>query len=92
VPSQAAHAERAGYFAAHGVCGIHIEEPAMSDHKTTVEENTLIGRGDGDVPLRVALPAYLEFGRRMDSQLRRLVVRWTHTASPGAKSIRSKPR
>ena len=48
----------------------------MSNEKM-VEENVLIGRNYWDVPVRVELRAYLRFGRRMDGQLRRLVVRWS---------------
>ena len=62
----------------------------MCNEKLTVEESLLIGRDHWDVPLRVALPAYLRFGRRMDLQLRRLVVRWQHAAAPGAKGERQR--
>ena len=57
----------------------------MSSDKLTVDESLLIGRNYWDVPVRVELSAYLRFGRRMDSQLRRLVVRWQHAAAPGSE-------
>jgi hypothetical protein len=56
----------------------------MSDNKSTADD-VLIGRDHWDVPLSVELRAYLNFGRRMDSQLRRLVTRWAHAASPQAR-------
>ncbi|MEN6449052.1 MAG: hypothetical protein ABFC96_01050 [Thermoguttaceae bacterium] len=55
----------------------------MSDKKQVAD--VLIGRDYWDVPVQVKLRAYLRFGRRMDSQLRRLVARWSHTASPAAR-------
>jgi hypothetical protein len=54
----------------------------MSDEMSHTSEDVLIGRDHWDVPVRVELRAYLVFGRRMDSQLRRLVARWTRTVSP----------
>jgi hypothetical protein len=54
----------------------------MSDMMSIASEDVLIGRNHWDVPVRVELRAYLGFGRRMDSQLRRLVARWTRTVSP----------
>jgi hypothetical protein len=53
----------------------------MSDNQSTSGEGVLIGRNHWDVPVSVELRAYLCFGRRMDSQLRRLVTRWAHAAS-----------
>jgi hypothetical protein len=57
----------------------------MSDNKSTAGDDVLIGRDHWDVPVSVELRAYLNFGRRMDSQLRRLVTRWAHAASPQAR-------
>jgi hypothetical protein len=64
----------------------------MNNDKLTVDESVLIGRNYWDVPVRVELPAYLRFGRRMDSQLRRLVARWLHAAAPDARGLRQSPR
>jgi hypothetical protein len=59
----------------------------MSDNKSTTGDGILIGRDHWDVPVSVELRAYLSFGRRMDSQLRRLVARWAHAASPQARKL-----
>jgi hypothetical protein len=59
----------------------------MSDHEPTTDEGVLIGRNHWDVPVPVELRAYLCFGRRMDSQLRRLVTRWAHAASPQSRLL-----
>jgi hypothetical protein len=64
----------------------------MKDNKQTVDESVLIGRNFWDVPVRVELRAYLRFGRWMDGQLRRLVVRWAHAASPEARGAWQEPR
>ncbi|MEN6458474.1 MAG: hypothetical protein ABFC63_06045 [Thermoguttaceae bacterium] len=61
----------------------------MSDKKINAADGVLIGRNYWDSPVRIELRAYLHFGRRMDSQLRRLVARWLHTASPAARGIAS---
>jgi hypothetical protein len=50
--------------------------------KSTLNDNVLIGRNHWDVSVRVELRAYLNFGRRIDMQLRRLVARWSPTVSP----------
>jgi len=57
----------------------------MSNDKLTADDGVLIGRNHWDVPVRVELRAYLRFTRRLDNQLRRLVVRWAHAASPKAR-------
>ncbi len=57
----------------------------MSNDKMIAEDGVLIGRDHWDVPVRVELRSYLRFSRRLDSQLRRLVVRWGHVASPKAR-------
>jgi hypothetical protein len=57
----------------------------MSNDKLTADDGVLIGRNHWDVPVRVELRAYLRFTRCLDNQLRRLVVRWAHTASPKAR-------
>jgi hypothetical protein len=64
----------------------------MSNKQSTVEEGVLIGRNYWDVPVRVEVGAYLRFGRRMDSQLRRLVIQWLHAAAPGARGVSSRRR
>jgi hypothetical protein len=64
----------------------------MSDNKSTVGDGVLIGRNHWDVPVSVELRAYLGFGRRMDGQLRRLVNRWAHAASPQARGMAFYPQ
>ena len=59
----------------------------MSNHKLLVVDGVLIGREHWDVPVRVELRSFLRFSRRMDCQLRRLVVRWAHAASPNARGV-----
>jgi hypothetical protein len=59
----------------------------MNDNESTSGDGVLIGRNHWDVPVSVELRAYLSFGRRMDSQLRRLVARWAHAASPQARQL-----
>jgi hypothetical protein len=59
----------------------------MSSDNLITSEDVLIGRSHWDVPVRVELRAYLRFNRRMDSRLRRLVVRWAHAASPSARGV-----
>jgi hypothetical protein len=59
----------------------------MIHDKLSVEDDVAIGRNHWDVPLPIRLPAYLKFSRRMDLQLRRLVVRWSHAASPGSRAM-----
>ena len=59
----------------------------MKNNKPTAVEEVLIGRNYWYVPVRVDVRAYLRFSRRMDAQLRRLVVRWAHTASPSARGV-----
>jgi hypothetical protein len=61
----------------------------MSNDKLVTGEGVLIGRDHWDVPVRVELHAYLRFSRRLDSQLRRLVIRWGHVASPWARGVRT---
>ena len=57
----------------------------MSNDKSAAGEGVLVGRNQWDVPVRVELRAYLNFNRRLDGQLRRLVIRWAHTATPRAR-------
>jgi hypothetical protein len=64
----------------------------MKNDNQTVDESVLIGRSYWDVPVRVESAAYLRFGRRIDSQLRRLVARWIHAAAPEARGMRQEPR
>jgi hypothetical protein len=59
----------------------------MNSNKHIVIDGVLIGREHWDVPVRVELRAFLRFSRRMDSQLRRLVVRWAYSASPCARGV-----
>ena len=57
----------------------------MSNHRAIVVDGVLLGREHWDVPVRVELRSFLRFSRRIDSELRRLVVRWAHAASPTAR-------
>ena len=59
----------------------------MSNNKLITGDGVFIGRDHWDVPVRVELRAYLRFSRRLDSQLRRLVIRWAHAASPRARGV-----
>jgi hypothetical protein len=59
----------------------------MNNQKLIVVDRVLIGRDHWDVPVRVDLRSYLRFSRRLDLQLRRLVVRWSHVASPCARGV-----
>ncbi len=54
-------------------------------NKLIANEGVLIRRDHWDVPVRVELRAYLRFSRRMDQQLQKLFVRWSHAASPEAR-------
>jgi len=63
----------------------------MSHNKSPAGEELLIGRNHWDVPVRVELRAYLRFGRRMDGQLRRLVIRWAHAAAPKSRAVTIQP-
>ena len=57
----------------------------MSNSNSIAGEDVLIGRNHWDVPVRVELRAYLRFGRRIDRQLRRLVLCWAHAAAPQSR-------
>jgi hypothetical protein len=63
----------------------------MSHYESAADEGVLIGRNHWDVPVRIELRAYLRFGRRMDLQLRRLVIRWAHAASPESRKLMTEP-
>jgi hypothetical protein len=63
----------------------------MSCNKSAADEDVLIGRNHWDVPVRVELRAYLRFGRRLDGQLRRLVIRWAHAAAPQSRALTIQP-
>ncbi len=63
----------------------------MSHSKPIGGEDVLIGRNHWDVPVRVELRAYLRFGRRMDHQLRRLVLRWGRAAAPHSRAAQTQP-
>jgi hypothetical protein len=59
----------------------------MSSNKLSSGEGVTITRDHWDVPLRVRLRAYLRFSRQIDKQLHRLVVHWSHAASPYARGV-----
>jgi hypothetical protein len=61
----------------------------MNYSKVMPSDGVLIGRDHWDVPVRVELRAFLRFSRQMDCQLRRLVVRWMHAASPVSRGVAS---
>jgi hypothetical protein len=56
-------------------------------HDKLIVDDVLIGRDHWDVPVRVEVRAYMRFSRRLDMQLRRLVVRWAHAAAPRARGV-----
>lgn len=58
-----------------------------NNHKHVVTKGVLIGRDYWAMPIRVELQVYLRFSRRLDKQLRWLVVRWAHAASPSARGL-----
>jgi hypothetical protein len=64
----------------------------MIHNKHSANDNVAIGRDHWDVPLPIRLPAYLNFSHRMDLQLRRLVVRWSHVASPSTRAVQKQSR
>jgi hypothetical protein len=66
--------------------------PIMNDHDPFHAGNTLAECDDLDAPVRVASPAYLHFADSLDRQLRKLVIRWSHAASPWARGSASDPR
>ncbi len=59
----------------------------MSGDNLHIDDGVLIGHQSWDAPLCVSLPAFRQFTRRMDAQLRQLVVRWAHAAAPNARVI-----
>jgi hypothetical protein len=62
----------------------------MTNPKSAINDGVLIGRGHWDVPVRISITAYLRFSRRMDHQLHRLVVRWSHLAPPSSRDVANK--
>jgi hypothetical protein len=58
---------------------------------SAAEHVLLIGRGPLEPPVPVVLQAYERFGRQMDVQLRRLIARWSHAASPLARNLSETP-
>jgi hypothetical protein len=64
-----------------------MREKAMNEQQHKTAQAVLIGRDYWYVPVRVDVRAYLKFSRQMDAQLRRLVVRWAHAASPSARGV-----
>jgi hypothetical protein len=58
---------------------------------SAAEHVFLIGGGPLEPPVPVVLEAYERFGRQIDVQLQRLVARWSHLASPSARSISEAP-
>jgi hypothetical protein len=63
----------------------------MSHEEMSAAEHILIGVGTSVPPVPVVLESYERFGRQIDVQLRRLVARWSHAASPLARSISDAP-
>jgi hypothetical protein len=51
-----------------------------------------IARDCWDVPVRVRLEPYVEFIRRLDGELEKLVARWAHTAAADALGLRRRRR
>jgi hypothetical protein len=52
----------------------------------------LIARDCWDVPVRVRLQPYVQFIRRLDGELEKLVARWADTAAPNAPGWRRRRR
>ena len=63
----------------------------MSHEEMSAAEHILIGGGPLEPPVPIVLEAYERFGRQMDLQLRRLIARWSHAASPLARNISETP-
>jgi hypothetical protein len=59
----------------------------MNAETTAAVKYTLVAHSELDVPVRVPFAAYLSFGRHLDRQLRRLVVQWSHVASPWSRGM-----
>ena len=59
----------------------------MNHEEMSAAQHILIGGGNLEPPVPVVLQAYERFGRRIDVQLRRLVARWSHVASPLARGM-----
>jgi hypothetical protein len=58
----------------------------MNNPQHIIVDGVVIGRDHWDVPVQVQVRSYLRFNRRMDRQLRRLVIGWLHAASPWARN------
>jgi hypothetical protein len=63
----------------------------MGGENLHIDDGVLIGHQSWDSPLCVSLPAYRQFARRMDAQLRQLVARWAYAAAPNARGNRAQP-
>lgn len=64
----------------------------MKRQKLDFARAVLIGRQHWDVPVRVRLRPYVQFSRRMEDELEKLVARWAHTAAPGGPGWRERNR
>jgi hypothetical protein len=80
-------------FSTQGVfnCGGQ-EDRIMGNRRAIVTDGVLLGREHWDVPLRVPLRSFLDFHREMEVQMRRLVTRWAHAASPRARAMADRTR
>ena len=59
----------------------------MNHEEMSAAEHILIGGSHLEAPVPVVLQAYEHFGRQIDVQLRRLIARWSHAASPLARGM-----
>ena len=60
----------------------------MKGHSENSVFSGVLGPEHWDVPIRVRLVPYLEFSRRLDGQLVKLVARWSDKAAPSANQPR----
>ncbi len=65
------------------------ERWAMNGKNLHLDDGVLIGHRSWDEPLCVSRPAFRQFTRRLDSQLRLLVARWAYAAAPNARILRA---
>jgi len=59
----------------------------MNSEKMDLARQVTIARHHWDVPVRVGLRPYVEFSRRMECELGKLVDKWIHAAAPGAMGL-----
>lgn len=60
----------------------------MKSHSESLVPSGTFTREHWNVPIRVRLAPYVEFCRRLDQQLEKLVERWVDQAAPSANRRR----